>query len=182
MEFQRIQIDGFGTLADQHIDDLSSGLNVYYGANGSGKTTILHFLRGVFCGFDEARRLNLSPPIKGGAPGGSLTLTDGASQFTVIRRGRTDHADALAIQVRSEAQSKRKLCELGSNTSTAIWSIFCISSGAMRLIPSAASCISLFEMELISPRHVVMPRGLNPSLNPWTVDAALYGMDPLRHD
>jgi uncharacterized protein YhaN len=100
MEFQRIQIDGFGTLADQQIDDLSSGLNVYYGANGSGKTTILHFLRGVFCGFDEARRLNLLPPIKGGSPGGSLTLTDGPSQFTVVRRGRSDHADALAIQVR----------------------------------------------------------------------------------
>ena len=100
MEFQRIQIDSFGTLAEQKIDDLSSGLNVYYGANGSGKTTILHFLRGVFCGFDEARRLNLLPPIKGGVPGGSLTLTDGPSQFTVVRRGRADHADALAIQVR----------------------------------------------------------------------------------
>ncbi|MFO1006471.1 MAG: DUF4332 domain-containing protein [Planctomycetaceae bacterium] len=100
MEFQRIQIDGFGTLAEQKIDDLSSGLNVYYGANGSGKTTILHFLRGVFCGFDEARRLNLLPPIKGGTPGGSLTLNDGPSQFTVVRRGRADHADALAIQVR----------------------------------------------------------------------------------
>lgn len=100
MEFQRIQIDGFGTLAEQKIDDLSSGLNVYYGANGSGKTTILQFLRGVFCGFDEARRLNLLPPIKGGTPGGSLTLNDGPSQFTVVRRGRADHADALAIQVR----------------------------------------------------------------------------------
>ncbi len=100
MEFQRIQIDGFGTLVDQAIEDLSSGLNVYYGPNGSGKSTILHFLRGVFCGFDEARRLNLLPPIKGGAPGGSLTLADGPSQFTVVRRGRSDHADALAIQVR----------------------------------------------------------------------------------
>ncbi len=100
MEFQRIQIDGFGTLVDQHIDDLTSGLNVYYGANGSGKSTILHFLRGVFCGFDEARRLNLLPPIKGGTPGGSLTISDGPSQYTVVRRGRADHADALAIQVR----------------------------------------------------------------------------------
>lgn len=100
MEFQRIHIDGFGTLADQKIEDLTSGLNVYYGPNGSGKTTILYFLRGVFCGYDEARRLNLLPPIKGGAPGGSLTLTDGPSQFTVVRRGRSDHADALAIQVR----------------------------------------------------------------------------------
>jgi uncharacterized protein YhaN len=100
MQFQSVQIDGFGTLADLRIDDLSSGLNVYYGPNGSGKTTILHFLRGVFCGFDEARRLHLLPPLNGGAPGGSLTLADDPSRFTVIRRGRADHADALAIQVR----------------------------------------------------------------------------------
>ncbi len=100
MQFQNVQIDGFGTLADLQIADLSSGLNVYYGANGSGKTTILHFLRGVFCGFDEARRLNLLPPLKGGSPGGSLALADGPSRFTVVRRGRADHPDALAIQVR----------------------------------------------------------------------------------
>ena len=100
MQFQHVQIDGFGTLADLQIADLSSGLNVYYGANGSGKTTILHFLRGVFCGFDEARRLNLLPPLKGGSSGGSLALADGHSRFTVVRRGRADHPDALAIQVR----------------------------------------------------------------------------------
>lgn len=100
MQFQNVQIDGFGTLADLQIADLSSGLNVYYGANGSGKTTILHFLRGVFCGFDEARRLNLLPPLKGGSPGGSLALAEGSSRFTVVRRGRADAPDALAIQVR----------------------------------------------------------------------------------
>ncbi len=115
MEFQRLQIDGFGTLADQRIDDLTSGLNVYYGANGSGKTTILHFLRGVFCGFDEARRLHLLPPIKGGSPGGSIALADGPSKFTVVRRGREDHLDALAIQVRQgsadEAEALRTRIE-----------------------------------------------------------------------
>ena len=115
MQFQSVHIDGFGTLADLRIDDISSGLNVYYGANGSGKTTILHFLRGAFCGFDEARRLKLLPPLKGGSPGGSLTLADGPSRFTVIRRGRADHADALAIQVRQgsadEAESLRTRIE-----------------------------------------------------------------------
>ena len=109
MQFQSVQIDGFGTLADLRIADISSGLNVYYGANGSGKTTILHFLRGAFCGFDEARRLNLLPPLKGGSPGGSLALADGPSRFTVIRRGRTDHADALAIQVRQGSPDEAEL-------------------------------------------------------------------------
>ncbi len=109
MQFQSVHIDGFGTLVDLRIDDLSSGLNVYYGANGSGKTTLLHFLRGAFCGFEEARRLQLLPPLKGGSPGGSLTLADGPSRFTVIRRGRVDHADALAIQVRQGSPDDAQL-------------------------------------------------------------------------
>ena len=115
MDFQRIQIDGFGTLVDLQIDDLTSGLNVYYGANGSGKTTILHFLRGVICGFDEARRLELLPPIRGGVPGGSLSLNSDRSRFTVVRRGRPGETEALAIQVRQgsseEAESLRHQIE-----------------------------------------------------------------------
>ena len=115
MDFQRIQIDGFGTLVDLQIDDLTSGLNVYYGANGSGKTTILHFLRGVICGFDEARRLELLPPIRGGIPGGSLSLSSDRSRFTVVRRGRPGETEALAIQVRQgsseEAESLRHQIE-----------------------------------------------------------------------
>ncbi len=115
MDFQRIQVDGFGTLADLHIDDLEPGLNVYHGPNGSGKTTLLHFLRGVVCGFEEARRLQLLPPLKGGSPGGNLTLADQGGGFTVVRRGRPDQSDALAIQVRQgtadEAEALRTRIE-----------------------------------------------------------------------
>lgn len=100
MDFQRIQIDGFGILTDQCILDLGPGLNVYHGPNGSGKTTLLHFLRAMFCGFEEARRLQLLPPIHGGIPGGSLTLNDHGNRFTVVRRSRPGQTEALAIQVR----------------------------------------------------------------------------------
>ena len=100
MDFQRIQIDGFGILTDQCILDLEPGLNVYHGPNGSGKTTLLHFLRAMFCGFEEARRLQLLPPIHGGVPGGSLNLSDQGNSFTVVRRSRPGQTEALAIQVR----------------------------------------------------------------------------------
>lgn len=95
-----ISIDGFGMLSKSSLPDLSAGLNVIHGRNGSGKTTILHFLRGVLCGFGEARRLHLLPPLKGGNPGGSLNVDWEKGKYEVIRHHRSDRSDLLAVNVR----------------------------------------------------------------------------------
>ncbi len=101
MRFSNITIDGFGVLSNLEVPKLSDGLNVIYGTNGSGKTTLLHFIRGVLSGFGDARRLKLLPPIKGGNPGGSITVAYGAGTYEVIRRSRTDETDTLAINLKS---------------------------------------------------------------------------------
>lgn len=99
MNISQINIDGFGVLADLQLKQLDAGLNVIYGSNGSGKTTVLQFLRGVLAGFDEARRLRLLPPLKGGSPGGGIELKYRAAQYEVIRRARPDQSDTLAINM-----------------------------------------------------------------------------------
>lgn len=98
MQLSTIKIDGFGVLSHLEIDHLSSGLNVIYGRNGSGKTTILQFLRGMFCNFNEARRLRLLPPLKGGHPGGAVEFSVGPAVFEMIRHARPGHQDTLAIR------------------------------------------------------------------------------------
>lgn len=97
MQFQQISVDGFGTLSQCQITDLSDGLNVIHGINGSGKTTLLHFITGVLCGFEQAHRLRLLPPLKQGIPGGSLRVRTERGRFDIIRRARADQSDTLAI-------------------------------------------------------------------------------------
>jgi energy-coupling factor transporter ATP-binding protein EcfA2 len=75
MRLTDLSIDGFGVLSSFRITGLTEGLNVLYGVNGSGKTTVLHFLRGIFCGFSEPARLRLLPPLKGERPGGASRFT-----------------------------------------------------------------------------------------------------------
>lgn len=99
MQFQQMNVEGFGTLSACRMEGLSSGLNVIYGTNGAGKTTLVRFLSGVLCGFDEARRLRLLPPLKAGTPGGSIRVKMGAGLYDVIRHARTDHKDTLAISL-----------------------------------------------------------------------------------
>ncbi|WP_437205287.1 DUF4332 domain-containing protein [Planctomicrobium sp. SH664] len=99
MQLQNINIDGFGTLSQFQLGDLGTGLNVIHGTNGSGKTTLVQFLRGVLLGYDDARKQRLLPPLKGGRPGGQLTMRHGTGRFEVIRHARPGHSDTLAINL-----------------------------------------------------------------------------------
>ena len=97
MHLTHLTIDGFGMLSDMSLPNLSNGLNVFHGANGAGKTTILQFLRGIFCGFGDARRMRLIPPLKSSHAGGSIGVTYRDARYSVIRHLRHDDNDALAI-------------------------------------------------------------------------------------
>ncbi|MEZ6055849.1 MAG: DUF4332 domain-containing protein [Planctomycetaceae bacterium] len=99
MRFTDINIDAFGSLATTSLDDLGGGLNVIYGPNGSGKSTYLQFVRGLFCGFDEARELRLVPPVANGKAGGSLGIQQGQQCYRLSRYPLSDRGDRLAIGV-----------------------------------------------------------------------------------
>ena len=112
-----INIDGFGVLSDWRVDGISPGLNVFYGANGAGKTTLLQFLRGMFLGFDEARRLRLLPPLKGGNPGGGIGAADQQRRYSLIRHLRPDNSETVALNLKQgsstdAAEIRKWLAEL----------------------------------------------------------------------
>lgn len=99
MRINALEVDGFGVWSDLKLGGLSDGLNVFYGQNEAGKTTLLEFIRSMLYGFSPARRRYL-PPVNGGRPGGSLYVTTSNGRFQLSRhdnQSTTGNADAVTI-------------------------------------------------------------------------------------
>jgi uncharacterized protein YhaN len=92
MQIRALHIDGFGKFFNRNISGFESGLNVVYGENESGKTTLLEFVRRVLFGFNVkkiAGQKNIYPPLLGGEYGGQIScLTSKEKPFTIKRNGK----------------------------------------------------------------------------------------------
>lgn len=86
MHIDRLEVKGFGKLQDLTVY-LGNGLNVIYGSNEAGKTTLQWFIKGMLYGLGSTRRskngmmipLKKFEPWDGGQYGGTMeyTLDDG---------------------------------------------------------------------------------------------------------
>jgi len=85
MKITDISVSGFGAWSGLELRSLSEGLNVFYGPNEAGKTTLMHFVRAVFFGFSAERTARYLPPLSGGRPGGSLQLASGDIPYVTSR-------------------------------------------------------------------------------------------------
>lgn len=88
-----LKIDGFGVWRRLHVDHLDGRLNVFYGPNEAGKTTLLEFVRAILYGFSPARRSRYLPPLHGGTGGGSLVLATDNGPCEVARHDSGDGPD-----------------------------------------------------------------------------------------
>jgi uncharacterized protein YhaN len=84
MKITELEIDGFGVWSGLRIEKLSDSLNVLYGPNEAGKSTLLQFIRSMLYGFSPARRRYL-PPVHGGRPGGSMDLAGPHGRYRIGR-------------------------------------------------------------------------------------------------
>ena len=85
MKLAFLNLERFGARSNLQLDDLSQQLNVVYGPNGSGKTTIINFIRWVLYGSDApACRPYLS--TSDARSSGSLRVIDGDHQVRVVSR------------------------------------------------------------------------------------------------
>ncbi len=89
MNITGLSIDGFGVWNGLSLQGLDDGLNVLYGPNEAGKTTLLQFVRSALYGFSPARQKYL-PPKRGGRPGGSIGIAGPHGRFQLARYDRTD--------------------------------------------------------------------------------------------
>jgi len=74
VRIKALTIDGFGVWSGLKLEGLSDELNVFFGPNEAGKTTLMQFVRSVLYGYAPQRR-RYFPPRCGGRPGGCLVLT-----------------------------------------------------------------------------------------------------------
>ncbi len=85
MKITELEVAGFGVWSGLRIENVSEGLNVLYGPNEAGKTTLLQFVRSMLYGF--ATRHKYLPPLHGGQPGGAIKLTGPHGKFEIGRYG-----------------------------------------------------------------------------------------------
>ncbi len=86
MHIQGWSIDAFGALGDVERSGLSEGLNVIYGPNEAGKSTLRHFVLGVLFGFPAGNtRYPRYTPANGAMRSGRLFLESNGEDFVLSR-------------------------------------------------------------------------------------------------
>ncbi len=91
MQIREIHIERFGKFSHCRVVPVSQGLNVIYGRNEFGKTTLLEFIRWVLFGFEKKRKgMNSYTPVAGGEHSGTLMceMANGERVF-ISRTGGT---------------------------------------------------------------------------------------------
>ena len=84
LSFDQLQIDGFGHFHEFKVE-LAPGLNVLYGANGVGKSTLMAFVRSVLFGFARRNTAERYQPQGGKAFGGRVLLSTPHGELWVQR-------------------------------------------------------------------------------------------------
>ena len=85
MNIRELHIEGFGRWHGLSLSGFEPGINVIYGPNESGKTTLLEFVRSVLYGFGPERRQRYLPPRTGGPAGGSIVFSQKGRLRTLAR-------------------------------------------------------------------------------------------------
>lgn len=96
MYISSLKMERFGVWADLKLSGFTEGLNVIYGPNGSGKTTVVRFLGAMLYGFgDEVRRRFLPADAHAG---GALTVQGSFGRRTILRHDDGAAHDRLIVE------------------------------------------------------------------------------------
>ncbi|MCP4783816.1 MAG: DUF4332 domain-containing protein [Fuerstiella sp.] len=124
MRFLDVYVEQFGVLNNVELRDLSPGLTVVYGGNGTGKTTLVHFLRGLLFGYSaEHQAFHADDGRFGGAVslesrGRSLRLTRERSHGIATELSTVDLATGMPVTVHNgdlpEWANETTYCEVFS--------------------------------------------------------------------
>jgi len=86
MKIDSLHIDGFGVWNDKTWGALAPGLNVFYGPNEAGKSTLMSFIRSILFGLDRRGQSRRYEPLNGGTHGGWLDVTVSGRPVRIERK------------------------------------------------------------------------------------------------
>lgn len=96
---RRLKIDGFGHFRERDWE-IHPRLQLFFGRNEAGKSTLLAFVRGVLFGFEPRSSARRYEPFSGGPFGGAVWMEDEGGWCVRIRRdGRGRAAGRLAVDL-----------------------------------------------------------------------------------
>ena len=76
---ESIRIESYGAFRDRRVGPFAEGLNVVFGPNEAGKSTITSFVGGVLFGWEEAHGVRNTYSPQDGERAGTLLFSDGTS-------------------------------------------------------------------------------------------------------
>ncbi|HLQ82920.1 MAG TPA: AAA family ATPase [Pseudogracilibacillus sp.] len=154
MKFTRANIYGFGKWVDKQIEFNTDQLNVIYGDNESGKTTLQQFIMFILFGLSPKDQ-TLYQPIESSKFGGILTFLDESSMEVTIER--TD--DSLSIYAGNKIYHDEKVLSqylngLTKQTFTSIYSFSAIDLLHIRNITEQEFGNILFNVGLAGATNI----------------------------
>lgn len=102
MRIKSLRVDNFGHFSDFSLE-LKPGLNLFYGSNEAGKSTLLAFLRAILFGFEKRNHLARYEPARG-TLGGELSLEASFGSVIVRRQGGKRVEGELSVRGDDGAQ------------------------------------------------------------------------------
>lgn len=98
MKITEINIKCFGKLNNFTLTP-TDGVNIIFGENESGKSTVMAFVKSMFYGLGNGEKRRQYEPWEGGQPGGAIEFeTDDGKQFVLSRTfGATKAADRISL-------------------------------------------------------------------------------------
>ncbi len=160
MKIKELAIDRYGAWSKLRLSDLDDRLNVVYGANGSGKTTVVRFLQAMLYGFPHFQE-SLAP-AQSSPWGGSVTVEGPHGRRTIRRHDNGTRTGRLSLHTPDGATIDRDaLPELLSGVEESVFRL--IFTASFRDTPPTETLVQTalaHGFELVeTPREPAPPRG-----------------------
>ncbi len=122
MKIREIHIDKFGIWGDKEIKKISPGLNIVYGKNEFGKTTLLEFVRWVLFGFARKRNGNQYNLNEGGVLSGKLICESSDKKRIILSRAGNTLAGKVKVNIEDkEIEGQEAVNEILGNASRKVF-------------------------------------------------------------